>query len=265
MSAVSRPVRRVLQRSADACGLGQIRFSSSFQTTLESLMKNTRTPLTTVGSQNFPTVSHLGPKWEAATTPCISYHGQHRTGMSTVSSANEVQSIDDSVPGFQSPRIPGAGNKTTVMFTVGDAAGALNNALGIFAKHGVSMTRVESKPCLRSNDYEFHVDFEGVPTEPKVVALLAELRTQSNQVNILESRKVPWFPRRKRDLDVIANDILDAGAELQADHPGFHDPIYRKRRQQQADIAMAYRYDFFYSFLLDSSSFRSSPPYSIQF
>jgi len=167
--------------------------------------------------------------------------------LATESSTAQTQStkpttVDpSSIPGFTSPRVP-AQNKMSVMFTLPNSAGALSKALEAFTHFGVNMTRVESKPCLRSNDYEFHIDFEGTPQQPNVVALIAKLRELANQVNVLESRKVPWFPRRKKDLDAIANEILDAGAELEADHPGFHDPVYRRRRQQQAEIALNYKY-----------------------
>lgn len=51
----------------------------------------------------------------------------------------------------------------------------------------------------------------------------------------------PWFPRKIRDLDKFANQILSYGSELDSDHPGFTDPVYRKRRSQLADIAYFYR------------------------
>lgn len=35
-----------------------------------------------------------------------------------------------------------------------------------------------------------------------------------------EIEVVPWFPRRIRELDRFANQILSYGSELNADHPG---------------------------------------------
>lgn len=53
---------------------------------------------------------------------------------------------------------------------------------------------------------------------------------------------VPWFPRRIRELDRFANQILSYGSELNADHPGFTDPVYRERRKYFADQAYAYKH-----------------------
>lgn len=52
---------------------------------------------------------------------------------------------------------------------------------------------------------------------------------------------VPWFPRRIRELDRFANQILSYGAELDADHPGFTDEKYRARRKYFADLAYHYK------------------------
>ncbi|MGK3744292.1 MAG: phenylalanine-4-hydroxylase [Bacillariaceae sp.] len=55
--------------------------------------------------------------------------------------------------------------------------------------------------------------------------------------------KVNWFPRHISELDMIANHTLDAGIDLEADHPGFYDQTYRKRRQELADFALNHTWD----------------------
>lgn len=51
-----------------------------------------------------------------------------------------------------------------------------------------------------------------------------------------------WFPTTISDLDERANEVLEGGKDLQADHPGFHDETYRKRREYFENIAMSYRH-----------------------
>lgn len=42
-------------------------------------------------------------------------------------------------------------------------------------------------------------------------------------------------------MDLIANRTLDAGTDLEADHPGFNDVEYRKRRAKLAEQALNHR------------------------
>ena len=40
---------------------------------------------------------------------------------------------------------------------------------------------------------------------------------------MLDNRVVPWFPRDAGELDLVANKTLEAGVDIESDHPGFLD------------------------------------------
>ena len=58
---------------------------------------------------------------------------------------------------------------------------------------------------------------------------------------MIGSRDVPWFPVTEQDVDEIATLVLAGGEDLEADHPGFKDQDYRKRRAVIADAAFRYK------------------------
>lgn len=62
-----------------------------------------------------------------------------------------------------------------------------------------------------------------------------------NKILVLDEKEVHWFPHHISELDLIANRTLDAGIDLEADHPGFHDIQYRKRRAKLAELALNHR------------------------
>uniref|UniRef100_A0A1A9ZYX0 phenylalanine 4-monooxygenase n=1 Tax=Glossina pallidipes TaxID=7398 RepID=A0A1A9ZYX0_GLOPL len=139
-----------------------------------------------------------------------------------------------------------ARNTCLLFSTKEQDSGALAEMLKIFKKHNVNLVHIESRSSLRIPGYEFFVECDG-----KSIGLgkaIEELRDQCSYFNVISRdykdnlSAVPWFPRRIRDLDRFANQILSYGAELDSDHPGFTDPVYRKRRKYFADIAYNYKH-----------------------
>ncbi|XP_023019066.1 protein henna [Leptinotarsa decemlineata] len=127
-----------------------------------------------------------------------------------------------------------------------EEVGVLAKYLAIFEKHGVNLLHIESRPSAKlPENYEFMVECAPLGN---IGAAIEDIKHQSEYLNIItrdykdNKGTVPWFPRRIRDLDRFANQILSYGAELDSDHPGFTDPVYRARRKYFADIAFNYRH-----------------------
>lgn len=139
------------------------------------------------------------------------------------------------------------GRSTCLLYTLKDqSSGSLAKSLKIFTKHQVNLLHIESRSSVRVPGYEFFVECD--TTLGALGNAIDELREQCSYFNIISrdykdnSSAVPWFPRRIRDLDRFANQILSYGSELDSDHPGFTDPVYRQRRKYFADIAYNYKH-----------------------
>jgi phenylalanine-4-hydroxylase len=140
-----------------------------------------------------------------------------------------------------SPQDPPGEGRLSLLLELEDAPGALGDILAPFADAGVNMTHIESRPA-KDGRFDFFVDCEGTRGAPAIEALLEILRARTFKLLVLDEREVPWFPRRVDELDRVANHTLDAGTDLQSDHPGFSDTAYRERRARIDALARAHRH-----------------------
>lgn len=86
---------------------------------------------------------------------------------------------------------PSGQDKTSLIISMPNKPGALHAVVEPFARHGVSMTKFESRPS-RSGlwEYLFFIDAEGHVSDPEFAAALEELRSFAASVKVLGSYPV---------------------------------------------------------------------------
>ena len=83
---------------------------------------------------------------------------------------------------------PSGRDQTSLLLSVPNQSGAVYELLAPLARHGVSMTRFESRPARTGRwEYFFFVDIEGHAHDAKVAEALAELQTQAAFFKVLGS------------------------------------------------------------------------------
>jgi len=144
-----------------------------------------------------------------------------------------------------------------VHLSIKNRVGALKELLATFEGAGVNLSSIKSLPSSSVVDgYDFFIDFE-LAKDASFESLSEKLQGQATKVTFLDksskskgnefltlsgSLVVPWFPRKIQDLDGFAEKVLEFGEELDADHPGFLDADYRKRRADIVRLAKTYRH-----------------------
>ena len=145
---------------------------------------------------------------------------------------------------------------TTIIFTLKEEPGALAETLKVFKQKRVNLTHIESRPSkVHPGCYEIMVECAEDSDTERVDEVILMFRRRAERAGLQVPRvhdhnsqirqqngSVPWFPIKIVDIDQFANRVLSYGSELEADHPGFKDPVYRARRKEFADIAAAYRH-----------------------
>ncbi|MBM4312190.1 MAG: prephenate dehydratase [Deltaproteobacteria bacterium] len=97
------------------------------------------------------------------------------------------------VIGIQGPGRTGQ-DKTSLMFSIKDGVGALHNMLEPFGKHGINLTKIESRPSrTKPWEYIFFIDIAGHTQDAPVASALAELSGHAAFMKVLGS-----YPRGGR-------------------------------------------------------------------
>uniref|UniRef100_A0A8B9JV91 tryptophan 5-monooxygenase n=1 Tax=Astyanax mexicanus TaxID=7994 RepID=A0A8B9JV91_ASTMX len=135
--------------------------------------------------------------------------------------------------------------RAAIVFSLKNEVGGLVKALKLFQENHVNLVHIESRKSRRRNsEFEILVDCDSNHEQlNEIIQLLRKhVNVLDTETSIKKMDNVPWFPKKIADLDKCANRVLMYGSDLDADHPGFKDNVYRKRRKYFADLAMSYKH-----------------------
>jgi len=79
-------------------------------------------------------------------------------------------------------------DKTAIMFTTAHRAGTLVEVLNVFARHGINLTNIDTRPSQRRNwEYYFFIDAEGHSEDPNFTEAIEEARDHCGELHVLGS------------------------------------------------------------------------------
>jgi chorismate mutase/prephenate dehydratase len=83
---------------------------------------------------------------------------------------------------------PSGRDKTSILVSTRNEPGALYRVLEPFHRHGISLTRIETRPSRTGSwTYVFFIDFDGHESAPEIDAVLKDVRAVSMEVKSLGS------------------------------------------------------------------------------
>ncbi|XP_019569255.1 tyrosine 3-monooxygenase [Rhinolophus sinicus] len=133
----------------------------------------------------------------------------------------------------------------TLLFTLrGAKTSSLSRALKVFETFEAQIHHLETRPTQRPRAGGPHLEYFvrcEVPSAD-LPSLLSSVRRVAEDVRGAGENKVLWFPRKVSELDKCHHLVTKFDPDLDLDHPGFSDQVYRQRRKLIAEIAFQYKH-----------------------
>ncbi|KAJ8271463.1 hypothetical protein COCON_G00103220 [Conger conger] len=120
---------------------------------------------------------------------------------------------------------------------------ALSRALKVFETFETKIHHLETRPSRKPKDcledLEYFVRCEVHLAD--VNTLISSIKRIAEDVRTTKEVKFHWFPKKIAELDSCHHLVTKFDPDLDQDHPGFTDPVYRERRKMIGDIAFSYK------------------------
>ncbi|CAK8683190.1 tryptophan 5-hydroxylase 1-like [Clavelina lepadiformis] len=131
-----------------------------------------------------------------------------------------------------------------VQFSFQNKQKSISALLPMLKKENIKVLDIYKKDQSGKFCIQFNSCYENATKE-----VVDELRQHAGVANVCASYEPfdesrIWFPQTHSDLDKCGRNVLMYGTELDADHPGFKDGVYRERRNFFTEIALNYKHGY---------------------
>lgn len=146
----------------------------------------------------------------------------------------------------ESPEAEKAVIRAAVVVRLRDGIGSLGRILKAIETYHGTIVHLESRPS-REQCVQYDVLVKVDMSRANLLQLIRSLRLTNSfgGINLVAENsfgaKAEWFPVHASELDKCNHLMTKYEVELDMNHPGFADKVYRQRRKEIAAIAFAFK------------------------